>query len=109
MAPGAIEVVSLPSGFAFDSIVKHTVVTDTTSISPADVALEDAVDRFTARNPNSQALHKLATASMPGGNTRTQLHTSPFPVCMKSGTGYQVTSEDFHVSVSHPPTLEIKD
>ena len=98
MAPGAIDIVS-PTNIVLDAAIKRHAVT-AIHLSPAEVALEDAVDRFTAQNPNSQALHKLATASMPGGNTRTQLHTSPFPICIKSGAGYQVTSEDFLVSVS---------
>ncbi len=37
---------------------------------------------------------------MPGGNTRTQLYTSPSSIYMKSGRGYQVMSEDGHMSVS---------
>ncbi|EKJ78039.1 hypothetical protein NXS19_001463 [Fusarium pseudograminearum] len=59
--------------------------------------LDAAIDRYVARNPRSKALHEEALKSMPGGNTRTVLHTSPFPVAIKSGQGYQVTSEDGHV------------
>jgi len=106
MAPGAIEVLSPLSGLRLDLDEKHTAVATVDVISPAEIALEDAIDRFTARNPASQALHRLATSSMPGGNTRTQLHTSPFPVCMRSGSGYQVTSEDSHVWVMPPLALE---
>jgi len=104
MAPGAVEVAIPPSDVTFDTGVKCNAVAEVAAFPPTEAALEHAVNRFTARNPNSQALHELATASMPGGNTRTQLHTSPFPVCMKSGAGYQLTSEDSHVWALPPPT-----
>ena len=60
-------------------------------------AVQAAAARFSARNPRSAALHAEAVNSMPGGNTRTTLHTDPFPVFIKSGKDYQVTSEDGHV------------
>jgi glutamate-1-semialdehyde 2,1-aminomutase len=60
-------------------------------------AVEAAAARFSARNPRSAALHAEAVEHLPGGNTRTTLHTAPFPVYMKSGEGYRVTSEDGHV------------
>lgn len=71
------------------------------SSAPADPALSAAVQaaaaRFSARNPRSAALHAEALGSMPGGNTRTTLHTAPFPVYMRSGEGFRVTGEDGHV------------
>lgn len=57
-------------------------------------ALDAAVKNFVARNPRSKALHGEAVKTFPGGNTRTVLHTKPFPLCMKSGKGYQLFSED---------------
>ncbi|KAM3549588.1 hypothetical protein MY1884_008673 [Beauveria asiatica] len=57
-------------------------------------ALDAAVENFVIRNPKSKALHEKAVKTFPGGNTRTVLHTDPFPLCMKSGKGYQVFSED---------------
>lgn len=57
-------------------------------------AHDEAKALYVARNPNSQAIHEEATRSLPGGNTRTVLYTDPFPICMKSAKGYQVTSED---------------
>ncbi|KAM3444473.1 hypothetical protein NHJ13734_001440 [Beauveria thailandica] len=57
-------------------------------------ALDAAVENFVTRNPKSKALHEKAVKTFPGGNTRTVLHTDPFPLCMKSGKGYQVFSED---------------
>jgi hypothetical protein len=55
--------------------------------------------KFVQRNPRSLELHQKAIESLPGGNTRTLLHTAPFPLCMKSGKGYQVTDEDGHTQV----------
>lgn len=58
--------------------------------------LDEATARYIERNPRSKALHDEANKTMPGGNTRAVLHTGPFPMAMKSGKGYQVTSEDGH-------------
>lgn len=58
--------------------------------------LAAAQDKFVQSNPRSLKLHQKALKSLPGGNTRTLLHTAPFPLCMKSGKGYQVTDEDGH-------------
>ncbi|GME53858.1 Aminotransferase [Neofusicoccum parvum] len=69
---------------------------------PAAV-LEAAKARFLTRNPKSLQIHKSALLSLPGGNTRTVLHTAPFPVSMARGTAHQVTSEDNHTSVPSPP------
>lgn len=59
-------------------------------------ALDAARKRFAERNPNSLRLHEEAVKSLPGGNTRTLLHTTPFPIYMKEGRGYQLTDEDGH-------------
>ncbi|KAF2031243.1 PLP-dependent transferase [Setomelanomma holmii] len=59
-------------------------------------ALHAAQERFKEKNSKSLSLHEQAVKSLPGGNTRSLLHTPPFPVFLKSGTGYQVTSEDGH-------------
>jgi glutamate-1-semialdehyde 2,1-aminomutase len=59
-------------------------------------AIDAAETRYKGRNERSRELHELSVNSLPGGNTRTLLHTAPFPVFMKSGEGYQVTSEDGH-------------
>lgn len=57
-------------------------------------ALDAATARYIEHNPESKKLHDNATEVFPGGNTRTVLHAAPFPLCMKFGAGYQVTSED---------------
>lgn len=59
-------------------------------------ALEAAKIRFAERNNTSLKLHEESVKSLPGGNTRSLLHTAPFPVFVKNGKGYQVTSEDGH-------------
>ena len=59
-------------------------------------ALEAAKSRFVERNRRSWELHQSSVKHLPGGNTRSVLHTAPFPVFLKSGQGYQVTSEDGH-------------
>ncbi|KJK78682.1 hypothetical protein H634G_06057, partial [Metarhizium anisopliae BRIP 53293] len=56
--------------------------------------LEHARARYIQQNPKSKALHAEASNSLPGGNTRAVLHADPFPLYIKSGHGYQVTSED---------------
>ena len=62
----------------------------------AKEAVEAAKAKFVERNAKSLELHEEAAKSLPGGNTRSLLHTSPFPVFLKSGMSYQVTSEDGH-------------
>ncbi|GAB7356638.1 hypothetical protein MBLNU459_g7358t1 [Dothideomycetes sp. NU459] len=91
MAPGIIEDVSHKLEHLTPARTKNTA-----STSRLQDALDAAISRFEERNPISKRLHDEATRSLPGGNTRTLLHTSPFPVCMKSGHGYQVTDEDGH-------------
>ncbi|OAL56762.1 PLP-dependent transferase [Pyrenochaeta sp. DS3sAY3a] len=59
-------------------------------------ALEAAKSRYVERNIKSLQLHHEAAMSLPGGNTRSVLFTAPFPVFLKSGKGYRVTSEDGH-------------
>ncbi|KAJ5286308.1 hypothetical protein N7524_001614 [Penicillium chrysogenum] len=59
-----------------------------------DSALRDAATRFIEQHPESQRLHKLSLASLPGGNTRTLLHTAPFPAFMRKGEGSVLWDED---------------
>jgi glutamate-1-semialdehyde 2,1-aminomutase len=60
-------------------------------------ALKDSERRFTAANPKSEARFRKAAESMPGGNTRTVLHYSPFPVAFSKGEGPRLTDIDGHV------------
>ncbi|CAG8088872.1 unnamed protein product [Penicillium olsonii] len=57
-------------------------------------ALRSAVAEFIERHPGSQRLHQQALESLPGGNTRTLLHTAPFPVFMRKGEGCNLWDED---------------
>jgi glutamate-1-semialdehyde 2,1-aminomutase len=62
----------------------------------AQRALSAAEARFVANNPRSKSLHEQAAQALPGGNTRTVLYTSPFPLSMKQGKGAYVWDEDGH-------------
>ena len=59
-------------------------------------ALREAEERYVRANPRSAAIHSAAKAAMPGGNTRTTLHYSPFPLCIRSAEGARVTDLDGH-------------
>ncbi|KAK4146692.1 pyridoxal phosphate-dependent transferase [Dichotomopilus funicola] len=59
-------------------------------------ARQAAEARFTANNPLSQQQHTVALGSLPGGNTRSILHTSPFPLTMKKGIDSYVWDVDGH-------------
>lgn len=79
------------------TVAEHTTVpSKNITPSPTTQALEAALHRFAQRNKKSWELHQESIKSLPGGNTRSLLHTPPFPVFLKSGSGYQVISEDGH-------------
>jgi glutamate-1-semialdehyde 2,1-aminomutase len=59
-----------------------------------DAALAEAESRFIAANPQSFARHDAARNAMPGGNTRTVLHYSPFPLAWAKGAGATLTDLD---------------
>ena len=50
-------------------------------------ALAEAEQRYVAANPKSAKLNADARANLPGGNTRTTVHFSPFPLYIESGKG----------------------
>lgn len=79
------------------AVGKPSIHTQSNSTSATTQALEAAQSRFVSRNKNSRNLHEESAKSLPGGNTRSLLHTPPFPVFLASGKGHQVTSEDGHV------------
>ncbi len=87
-------------------MASHT--SDTTPTShhdAAQAALRAAEARFIANNPLSKAQHDLAVGTLPGGNTRTVLHTSPFPLSMKRGQDASVWDLDGHQYLTiHPAT-----
>jgi glutamate-1-semialdehyde 2,1-aminomutase len=59
-------------------------------------AVAEAEGRYVAANPKSAERHRRATESMPGGNTRTVLHYSPFPLTLAGGDGCRVRDLDGH-------------
>ena len=69
---------------------------DTMKNLTLDAAAEEAQARFTERNPESAARYASACASMPGGNTRSVLHYSPFPLTMQRGEGPRLWDADGH-------------
>ena len=60
-------------------------------------ALQAAELRFTAANPKSDQRYHDAAAVLPGGNTRSSLFYSPFPVTFANGEGQHLTDVDGHV------------
>lgn len=50
-------------------------------------ALAAAEEKYTSTHPISHATHLAATKHLPGGNTRTVLHTPPFPLTFSRGEG----------------------
>jgi glutamate-1-semialdehyde 2,1-aminomutase len=59
-------------------------------------AVAEAEERYVRANPESERLNTAAKASLPGGNTRTTLHYSPFPLAIRSAAGAKVTDVDGH-------------
>ena len=57
-------------------------------------ALAEVEASYRERHPNSALRHEYATQHMPGGNTRTVLHYSPFPLTFASGRGNRLTDVD---------------
>jgi glutamate-1-semialdehyde 2,1-aminomutase len=59
-------------------------------------AVQEVEERYIAANPESQRLAKRAASHLPGGNTRTTVHFSPFPLYMTGGKGSRLTDVDGH-------------
>jgi glutamate-1-semialdehyde 2,1-aminomutase len=62
----------------------------------AEVALAEAVTRYTDANPASRRRFAAACAHLPGGNTRSILHFSPFPLGIAKGEGAWLQDLDGH-------------
>lgn len=52
------------------------------------------VEDYLARTPRSRALWERATASLPGGSTRTTVYSAPYPPYLERGAGLVVTDVD---------------
>ncbi|KAL3427199.1 glutamate-1-semialdehyde 2,1-aminomutase [Phlyctema vagabunda] len=75
MASTLLQEPQAPSLISEPSLTWHTI----------GDALRLAEDAYVSRHPVSKALHAKALRFMPGGNTRSVLHSDPFPVCLKKG------------------------
>ena len=68
--------------------------------SGRNLDLESAVDEVTARyeraNPASRAQYERAQESMPGGNTRTGMFYTPFPLAIEAAADATLTDVDGH-------------
>ncbi|KAL4815008.1 Alpha/Beta hydrolase protein [Aspergillus spinulosporus] len=84
--------------------------------------LRSAQRRYETSHPKSKAQHQLATSHLPGGNTRSVLHATPFPLCMQAGKGNRLVDVDGHEYIdcmgdmtaclyghSHPVIMETVD
>jgi len=61
-----------------------------------DGALAEARQRYVSSNPASLAAHVEAATVMPGGNTRSVLFHTPFPLTMARGVGGRLFDVDGH-------------
>ncbi len=52
------------------------------------------IDDYLARTPRSRAMFERATASLPGGSTRTTVYAAPYPPYIESGTGLRIRDLD---------------
>ena len=64
--------------------------------SDVESALAEAEARYVAANSKSRAQYERALKAMPGGNTRSVLFYSPFPVTIARGEGCRVWDVDGH-------------
>ena len=64
----------------------------------ADIAsaLHEAEEHYSAANPESLAQHQVASEALPGGNTRTSIFYTPFPLTMARGEGQRLWDLDGH-------------
>lgn len=59
-------------------------------------AVAEATARYVAANPESRAQFERARASLPGGNTRTGMFYTPFPLAVEKAAGATLTDVDGH-------------
>lgn len=71
-------------------------MSDDNSTFALDAAAVEAERRYVQANPNSRSRYETACQVMPGGNTRSVLHYSPFPLTMERGDGPFLWDVDGH-------------
>ena len=59
-------------------------------------AAREATARYEAANPASRAQYEEACETMPGGNTRTGMFYTPFPLAIEAAAGALLTDVDGH-------------
>ncbi|PVH75869.1 putative acetylornithine aminotransferase [Cadophora sp. DSE1049] len=85
-----------------DSFTPQSKLDSSNSPIPAETllaALATVQQEYSLSNPESFKAHNEACSNFPGGNTRTVLHASPFPITFSSGKGVELTSLDGKVYV----------
>ena len=77
--------------------LSHAIPKISSSSSPslADLLTHER-ELYTKHNPQSLALFQKAKNVLPGGNTRTVLHYSPFPVVLKQAQDANIQDVDEH-------------
>ncbi len=60
-------------------------------------AAAEVVRRYESANPRSRAQYERARESLPGGNTRTGMFYTPFPLAMEKAEGARLRDVDGHV------------
>ncbi|KAH8600602.1 pyridoxal phosphate-dependent transferase [Bisporella sp. PMI_857] len=87
-----VEAKSQPNGPSTDAVLSER---KGDVLNPnLDVKLAHLLKTYAVENSKSEAAYKLATQTLPGGNTRSVLAYSPFPLVLKSGQQCYVTSLD---------------
>ena len=61
--------------------------------------LQDTETRYLSANPRSAKLNAEAQVHLPGGNTRTTVHYSPFPLYIAKGEGSRLIDVDGHAYI----------
>lgn len=69
---------------------------DDSRATALDAAVAEAERRYVLANPQSEARYRAACRFLPGGNTRSVLHYSPFPLTMARGEGPRQWDVDGH-------------
>jgi glutamate-1-semialdehyde 2,1-aminomutase len=60
------------------------------------LTVDEAIESYVARNPESRRLHEARARVMPGGNTRSVLHVPPFPLTILRAEGARIWDADGH-------------